>query len=85
MLQPMMRIEGFIEMYCIGQKPIIFQYAGTQVYYINRILEIWIVQTNWWASEAHCTYYRISAKGKIYTLSYNSPTQRHWFLLGMQN
>ena len=83
--QFMTRIEEFTKVCCIGQKPIIFRRAGAQVFYINRILEIWIVQTNWWASEARCTYHRISAKGNVYTLSYNSRTQRRWFLLGMQN
>ena len=48
----MMRIEGFIVVFCIS---LIFRYAGVQVYFINRILAIWTDQTKWQASEAHGT------------------------------
>ena len=54
-LRPMIRIEGFIAVFCIG---LIFRYAGIQVYFISRILAICTGQTKWQGSGARGTGFR---------------------------
>lgn len=81
----MRNIREGVEVHCSGKRPVAFRRARHEIYMIERILRVWMVQTEWWADEVQYTYYEVVAKGGIYLLCCQNRADNVWQLLGVRD